>query len=214
MAVLPSPNEKFCKKAKTILTNILWEGRKAKVKYEQLSYQNGGLKLIDLYYKDLSVKASWIKRLQGAGNSVCVEAYQKYVKYSENIWNCNFDKFIVRYITKNAFWKDILGSSAVFQSLSPSTSTDILNHILWFNNKIKVNTQPIYYAEWAAGILTLRDLLEKNSANFLSYQSFCHKYNIIPSFPKYHALVNAIPCGNKSYATLALQSRKPLVGNQ
>ena len=55
LQVLLSPTNDFCMKFKKIITDFLWDAKKAVIAYHKLlaSYEQGGLQLTDLYLKDL-----------------------------------------------------------------------------------------------------------------------------------------------------------------
>ena len=48
-----------------IKKNFIWQVKKQKIKHSTLcnSYENGGLKDVDIFYKIISLQCSWIRRL-------------------------------------------------------------------------------------------------------------------------------------------------------
>ena len=64
--VLPTPSVEFFKKAKEIITKFIWNNKVPKVAYDKLikGIQDGGLKLIDLKFKQRACKIAWIHKLQ------------------------------------------------------------------------------------------------------------------------------------------------------
>ena len=50
-----------------IQKEFIWKTRNPKIKHDTLckNYKNGGLKTVDIMYKVVSLKCSWIKRLHG-----------------------------------------------------------------------------------------------------------------------------------------------------
>ena len=54
------------KKFIKIVVNFIWDKGRSKIAYTKLciqSCENGGLKLVDLGFKDVSLKAAWVRRL-------------------------------------------------------------------------------------------------------------------------------------------------------
>ena len=63
-SVINTP-EKVIKEAKAIITNYIWNGKKTKIRYEILCQTTGkgGINLVDIENKIVSLKLSWVKRL-------------------------------------------------------------------------------------------------------------------------------------------------------
>ena len=62
---LPHPSPDFFIHAKKLITSFLWKNGKVLIAYKQIiqSIEDGGLKLIDLELKDVSLKTHWIARM-------------------------------------------------------------------------------------------------------------------------------------------------------
>ena len=59
---LPTPKQEFFSEYKAIISHFIRNAKTPRIRYAKLiqNYQYGGLKLIDLYAKNISLKASWI----------------------------------------------------------------------------------------------------------------------------------------------------------
>ena len=64
MSTLPT-SDSFLKEVNTILYNFLWEGKPDKIKRSTtiLKHTHGGLKMVNIYNFDKSLKVTWVKKL-------------------------------------------------------------------------------------------------------------------------------------------------------
>ena len=68
MSVLPSLPEDFVNKIEQKVNNFLWNSHKPKIPLAvlQMNKEDGGAKLVNLRIKDISLKATWVKLIQGS----------------------------------------------------------------------------------------------------------------------------------------------------
>ena len=61
----PITQQTFLDRLRKLITDYLWDDKQKLVAYNKLkgNYDQGGLKLVDLRLKDLSLKVAWILRL-------------------------------------------------------------------------------------------------------------------------------------------------------
>ena len=77
---------------------------------------------------------------------------------------------------------------------NPKSKNDVLEQICWNNKFITSDRKSIYYPLWRlAGICKIKDLVDTQQKCFLSFDSFCNKFNVRCNFLQYFGLVNAIP---------------------
>ena len=91
MFVLPTISSKIVKQVEDIISKFIWKNRKPKITLRilQNSKLTGGLGLVDLRKKDVSIKCNWIKILQ-EDESIAAIAYGVLnKKMREDIWRCN-----------------------------------------------------------------------------------------------------------------------------
>ena len=94
---------------------------------------------------------------------------------------------------KNHFWKDVFKAWSCFCSChQPSTRNEIIKSSVWFNDRIKVNKQTLYYHHWVRnGVDLVNDLLDERG-NFLSLAGFKNKYGIRTNFLEYGGVISSI----------------------
>ena len=75
---LPSSTKEYIKRISDNLYNFVWDGacnriKKKKKKVLIKNYEEGGLKMLDLYNYNLTMKIKWLKNLVSEGNKDCYE---------------------------------------------------------------------------------------------------------------------------------------------
>jgi len=70
----------------------------------------------------------------------------------------------------------------------------MLNEYLWYNYKIKIGEQTVYYKSWnKAGINFIHDIFNFNSGTYKTKEELENKFNIPIKAMEYNSLVSAIP---------------------
>ena len=100
----------------------------------------------------------------------------------------------------NRFWVDVFNSWQIFTQVhKPSTHSDVLITMIWYNNQIKVGDKCVYYKYWlSAGIYFIGDLLDNNVC-FLSLNNFRAKFKVRTNLIEYGAILRAIGCFQKYF---------------
>ena len=93
----------------------------------------------------------------------------------------------------NKVWNELLLTFSEFQNnLKPETFDDLLTCPLWFNDQIRIDRKPVYLKVlYGKGIKFISDIFD-SIGNLLSYNDFCHTYNIQLPFLHYHGLITAV----------------------
>ena len=69
---------------------------------------------------------------------------------------------------------------------------DIYRQPIWFNDKIKIDDNTIFYESWfSVGIVFINDLLDDNG-HFYTYHGFIQVYGIKVDFLKYYGVINCL----------------------
>ena len=80
------------------------------------------------------------------------------------------------------FWQDLIASN-------PKSKNEVLEQICWNNKFITSDRKSIYYPLWRlAGICKIKDLVDTQQKCFLSFDSFCNKFNVRCNFLQYFGL--------------------------
>ena len=91
MQVLPRIPDKYVSIINKMITDFIWDGKKPKIKLKQLqsSRDSGGLKLVDLEKKDISLKIGYIKEIgkDKIGEELAYRNLEPEMR--DTIWRCN-----------------------------------------------------------------------------------------------------------------------------
>ncbi len=194
LSCLSSPSKKHCDQYDKLVKDFIWGERRAKISYDvlQTAKCDGGLKLCNIFKKDLSMKTQWIKRI-AENESLSKLAYYFLPKIGDKIWECNIeDKDVSIVMPKPSFWRDVLTAWSKANYSYPSSFEQAYNAVLWYNSDIKVNGKPIFYKKcFDKGIVCIRDILNKDN-EFLTYEALIRKYGNTVPFTKYYGIIDAI----------------------
>ena len=143
LTVLPAPPE-FLKTVNDLLFSFLWDHKPDKIKrtitYKE--YLNGGLKMIDIYKFEKSLKINWLKRkfLQPTTqwNTLFHEVYGDIDKLYKLGGEWPTSKKIAY---DNKFWKSVFESWAIYcENKTPSNNFEILQSCIWYNRHLSKET--------------------------------------------------------------------------
>ena len=180
-----------------LFSNFFWHGKRPKIRKTVLfaDKQNGGLKLPNVEFKNIALKAGWVQRLNRAGN---IFTLHNFLFDNELFWKCNFEpkdcpEVFSKINLKFTFWQDVVTSWSKANFSSPRDALEVAGEILWFNSHIKIGQKLLFHRNLiACGILKIDDLCDQNG--FFPYQQFKIKYpeaNI--DFVTYSGIIRAIP---------------------
>ena len=197
---LISPPKCFLEMVDNIITDFLWDGKKNKISRKQLylNYEEGGLKIPNVYVYSQSLKLKWVKFLADESfNSDWKKLFTtKNQPFSDFILQSNICQSDIKKLNiGNRFWVEVL---EIWSKLHCKFNEEINcksehpQFFLWFNNKVKINRKSIFYRPWySAGIKYVKDLIDDNE-NFYNFEEFKQKYDIDVNFLKYHGLIEAV----------------------
>ena len=175
-----------------IQNDFLWDGKRAKVKHTALinSYEQGGLKSLDIGSKIKALQMSWIKRLYDGSSHSWKNIPVFYIrKHSDYIFYPNLE--ITPKINMPTFYKNIIKFWTEISYCNPVTIDSVLAQRILFNRFIKIGNMAI---NWNfSNVFFVNDLLDENGY-FLNWQNFKAKYNVAEtSFFRWRQLMAAIP---------------------
>ena len=204
LTVLPNPSMQVLKRFQTVFFNFIWNGKIDKVKREILinDYDEGGLKVPDIFSYCKALKISWIKRYIDPFN---FSDWKKLL--TDKIETMGGDKFwgltkqglklVSSKIQFGHFWTNVIHIWADLQENFTAAPETILSQPLWYNELIKINRRPYFYKNLCEnGIFYINDIID-DAGNILSYQHFIHHYNLNINILTYNSLVSSIPRGWK-----------------
>ena len=178
----------------SLIFAFLWP-KKVHVKKEVTiqDLQNGGLKMPDFVCKVKASKVIWVKRILDN---------RKYINLVTVVLNLpiDFDKYCsfkndVAFLPSNIppFYKQLLKCWYEIYSSEPVSDQEIRSEYLWYNKRILINQQPVFYSSaYKKGVQCVNDLLDSNS-NFFNLMSLNRKYDINWNVMTYNSIKAAIP---------------------
>ena len=196
---LPSPDQEFFAAMKKIFTDFLWNGKKSKIKYNKItqSYEEGGLKLVDLEAKNTALEASLVKKLKQTKADLRW-FYSMLPIANASIWNLNISVQDIQKIQGNKnnmnismeIWKEW----SKFYYYDVETVTEIAAHIPWVNSHIHRQNEPFWNKQIIqSNVTTVADLFDFEAKRFKTCQQMSNDFGQVLDFVLYYALINAIP---------------------
>ena len=124
----------------------------------------GGLDMVDVESKILSLKASWISRLMDIDNdNIAILNYylkQYGITFEYLLDGCFTDTKDLKKFKIPSFYVEMLCAFHKCKSGMPNNTNYILNQPLWFNKNIYTKNNVICYTNWAkSGILYIKDCI-------------------------------------------------------
>ena len=178
-------NHQAIKELNEAFYHFLWDGKPDKIKRNIIinEYSDGGLKMIDLFAFNKSLKTIWIKKYLDKTNMGKWKLFfdLELGRYGgEAVFLGNLDKKDTKnyFQTSDIFITEILliWTEVNFNS-NISSLEQYKTQRLWNNSLIRIDRKPVYFREWLAkGILTVESLI-KDETCFLSYTEFLNKYH-------------------------------------
>jgi hypothetical protein len=168
---LPSPSDSFIKSLTETLNDYVWEG-KAKIKNSVFikSYENGGLRMIDVPSYICSLKVKWIRNFIIHSESQCYKLVDTLFDMHK-LLNCGklYCEKVAKKI-KNSFWIDVLKSYIRYiEKFEISSIGQILNMPLFYNENFLVNKNPIFIEKmYDRGKRFIKDVIDQNG-NYIEF---------------------------------------------
>ncbi len=196
LSALRSPTTDQMDEFNKLIVNYVWNSKQPKIKFDILKGKKnqGGLKLVDIQKKDMSLKIQWVNRILDNDSLYAELAYYFLPKGGPLIWQCNLHKNDIDiFMTKKNFWKDVLFSWCTVNYKTPINFEDIRNTTIWYNSEIRIKNKPIFYKKCHnSGMTYIKDILKENN-RFLSYPEVVTKFGNVISFIEYYGILESIP---------------------
>ena len=171
MQVLPQIPEKMVQQIEEEIKSFLWSGKRAKLSLSILkcSKNNGGLGLVDLRAKQISLMLRWVK-LYFENSTICNIANQFLgAKAKEHdIWSCNLTEEDAQVIIPtNSYWRQVYQCWCKQTYTQPQNRQNILLQPLWWNSNIKINNKPMYNVKAIRAKMTrIQDIYDEGVNRF------------------------------------------------
>lgn len=159
-------------KLETLLFRFLWKDKNDKIKRKQMiqSYENGGVKMIDVRSQLETFQIKWVQRLISPDDASRKSIPRfHFDKYGKNfcIFKMNLGQVRnLRSIALPIFYRNILETWVNNGGGSrdpPKSFIDTRNQLIWGNQFIRHNNKCLFYQHWINNnILYINDLLNQN----------------------------------------------------
>ena len=171
---LQSPKREFYTKYKKLICDFLWNGKKAKIRYAKLiqDYGRGGLKLVDIEAKNISLKASWLHHWESKLNDI-PWLYANFPVRDSRVWYCNM---MPKYVEKFMYMYPLdMGFQILYAWSKFNFSTDLTSGMyeltpLWLNSMILRANEP--FQNWSliqSNIATLSDIWNEATNKYYTF---------------------------------------------
>ncbi len=196
---LPEPSHVWLKQLETMLFHFIWNHNIDRIARCQLiqDYSLGGLRMVHIGSFIKSMKLSWIQRLI-LNDNTCTSWSNLYECLLPEGLREPFFNFGNEYLTQisrqttNMFWKEVFKNLIEFRTLFDTEERELINSPIWYNNKIKIGGECVYYKDWyQKGIFYISDFLNQDG-KFMSYDDFSRTYNFRPMVIRFLGLKCAI----------------------
>lgn len=193
-------NDQAIRKINNAFYLFLWDGKPDKIKRNIMinEYNNGGLKMIDLFSFNKSLKTIWIKKYLDKTNLGKWKLFfdLELSRYGgEAVFLGNLDKTDTKrsFQTSDTFINEIL---QIWAEVNHTDNILSLQHYneqpLWNNSLIRIDRKPAFIRQWLKeGILSIEHL-KKNPTTFLSYKEFQTKYSLKPCFLAFNGIISTL----------------------
>lgn len=201
MSALPHLDCDMLKAINTKFFNFIWGGKIDRIKRKTLigPINEGGLSMIDVKSFCNAQKIYLVKKLLDTSfHSEWKQLF--FASLNLPVWIKNhlfeLEKTTLTDITNisinNIFWKEVIAAWAELIEV-PSTIDEILSQTLWFNTKIQINSEPVFYYNWSdKNVNFIKDLLDVDG-KFYNYDGFQKKFQIAGDQTNYDNLIESIP---------------------
>ena len=199
---IPNPSEHLLKAINVSFFKFIWKGKPDKISRKQIvgSYENGGLKMVDVIHFSRALKLTWLRRM--LLNS-CEEVTHLMYAFLRPLSTLEWGKGDIYFtqlssMVRNCFWKEIFEILASFIRHVQCTSLFWQATQIWCNSDVKIGGKGLFLMEWwTKGIRFLNDLLDEQG-DILAREECEKRYSIKIQFLHYYALCQIIKCKYKS----------------
>ena len=152
LSVLRIPQSDIIKSIDMTFHNYLWNDKPHMIPKTvvTLTYDQGGIKMVDIYKKDQSLKITWIKRIWEEPEYHICPTLDKVNKIpTKLLFKCNLHSKDIAHCWKKLpvpFWVDMMQHWCEYNYTNiKDCSDDVLNEIIWFNSNIRVQNKPVFH---------------------------------------------------------------------
>jgi len=186
----------FQRKINAIVHQYIWNGPdKVKRSVLKANYDDGGLKMVDIFARIKAQQMMWLKRFfigNEVGWKLIFSHYLSKLGGLRSLLQSNYDmKKINCHIPE--FYKTILNTWSELTYKEPDTIEKICNQIIWNNKQILVDGKSVYYESFTeAGVIKICDLFyEDGKIKPFDTLGIVHQKSV--NYLKWYGIVQTIP---------------------
>ena len=204
--MIPVP-QKFRDTLKSLHSEFIWNGKKAKIKHSSLigEYRDGGLKDVDIEGKILSLEILWVRQLKDSNfHPWKVLANQLLSPVGgEAIFHtklCLSERFRQRTNELPLFYKELVLTWEKYSVSKSLTAGQIATQSLWNNEFIHTKSESLYDESLVSkGITTVSNLFD-NEGQLKNWETVSQEFSLNPiHFLKWYGVIKSIPsCWKKT----------------
>ena len=187
---------KIHKEIQEIFHTFIWNNKRAKIRYDILEglKTDGGLGLVNMVNREKALKIRWVQKVH---EDEKIRALANALLRNESnlvLWNCQMTRRHIEILFPyENFWTDVLREWADYSLIIPTTLQEVEEQPLWYNSRILIGGEPIYYHKWSKnGLNYVKDLFEKQG-EFVSYEMIMQKMGRKVPYTEYAGLKTALP---------------------
>lgn len=195
---LPTPSKQFFDKYKKLISQFIWDNKKANVSYVRLiaSKPNGGLQLRDLVLTDMSLKMAKIHDILKTNEPpFWMQYFAEFFHIPViDIFQSNFSERHVKKFMPPSVFRDMCYYWAQFNYSSPEGVNQILQERIWYNSRVLIQGKWLFEQRlYNAQINKIIDLFDLDTGAFMSFDEFNQLHPNVIDFITYYAIIDAIP---------------------
>ena len=183
---------------------FLWYSSKPKINHKTLchTFEDGGLKNVDVKSKIISLQCSWVKKLYDGNNhdwkSIPLHYMNKYFG-KKNYFHSNLSFNLALVDSFPEFYKEIFINWSNYFVSNSEVPSCIQSNFLWYNKHILVDNKPVYLSSFSDKNVNFINTLLDCLGNFKSWNVLKTEFKLADSlYFSWMQLINAIPLNWKT----------------
>lgn len=159
----------------------------------------GGLKLLNVRFKDFALKIQWISHYKENHKIANLANYFLPI-IEQDFWRCHLSVKDIQKALPESFWKDVALAWAHVNFHQPKTRVQVFKEFLWFNSNLKIQGKfPFYPQVWKKGCRLVEDIWDSQVGSFFTYEQFTQRFGNSMPWLIYRGLLSTIPNKWKIY---------------
>ena len=190
---LPNPPDDAVNALQKTMFEFVWSKKRDRIsrKTTVQPAHRGGLGIPDLKTYISSLKLIWLRKLES-----CKHKWKNIIlSTNPNLPNlrhlgCNLPR---QWGRLNDFWKDVFSAYKSFgEKIKCKTQEEVNAEPIFYNGNINIDKKSIFYKTWFdKGVRNIHHLI-KDNGDFLPYDEFKRKYDIVTDYVTYIGCTQAI----------------------